>query len=410
MLISSIYELNALLPANVSSESDRWLTLMEQTERNYIVQLLGNELYNLVKEEYMKIMNGGGMDATGAPLSGPEALVSTQSARDNLKYTPMQELIRLLQVPLVYMTLANNAGMLSVSLNDAGLNVATADSYDAAKKDDREALARDCYMNAHKGMEQVLLFLEEDARSNSPQFLEAWMKSRTFYRQNGLLLRTATEVDRLLDIAGSRETFLTLVPAILRFQENRIRPELGDRLTNAFIQFHTFGPQPKPADAPQPDGDEEPDAPQADEDADADDKAWQAVSSSMTYEDAFDEDLRPFLPYGQYSGMTAGERYKLRTWNKALLMIRSALAYYVEDATKKLRRATSLNDAMSAMERARLFISGNTSAFMGVIEESPFYNPPVNTPPETEDKEEKKDKPKPQPSSYICDPFETFYS
>lgn len=406
MLISSITEMNALLPSNVSSESDRWLTLMEQTERNYIVPLLGKPLYDKVQEEYKKICKGEAKDKAETILPDAESLISTQSASENFQYTPMQELIRLIQVPLVYMTLANNAGMLAVSLNDAGMNLTTADNYDTAKKEDREAFARDCYLNAHKGLEQVLLFLEDDAKSEEPVFMSEWMKSTTFYQQNGLLLRTAKEYNRYVDIGESRETYLSLVPTILRFQDNRIRPALGDRLTNAFIQYITFGPQPSPDDKEKDTtkGQIE-EVHENKEDVEEETPSWEKVTSSMTSEEAFDEDLRAFLPYRRYPNMSSGERYKIRSWNKAITMLRSALAYYVEDATKKLHRNSSLDDAMSAMQRAQVFISNNTAAFEGVVEESPFF-------PKTDvtDSSSEKSKDKVEVMPFIHDPWGTFYN
>lgn len=406
MLISSITEMNALLPSNVSSESDRWLTLMEQTERNYIVPLLGKPLYDKVQEEYKKICRGEAEDKAGLILPDAEALTSTQPGSSEYQYTPMQELIRLIQVPLVYMTLANNAGMLAVSLNDAGMNVTTADNYDTAKKEDREAFARDCYLNAHKGLEQVLLFLEEDARSEEPVFVKEWMKSTTFYQQNGLLLRTAKEYNRYVDIGESRETYLSLIPTILRFQDNRIRPVLGDRLTNAFIQYMTFGQQPKPAEGEETVSDVNTDSqPDNTEETESDVPSWEKVTSSMTSEEAFDEDLRMYLPYRRYEGMTSGERYKIRSWNKALTLISSALAYYVEDAVKKLHRNSSLDDAMSAIERAKVFIANNTAAFEGVVEESPFFKKPSDDSEKKTEESAYGEKP-----SFIHDPFGTFYN
>lgn len=390
MIISTTSELNALLPANVSSEASRWLTLMEQTERSYIIPLLGKPLYADILDEYGKLCRGTAVDAQGVMIE-TGSLLATESDGAGYKYTPMQQLIRLLQVPVVYMTLSNNAGLLAVSLNDGGMNSVSAEGYEAIKKEDREAFARDCYLNAHKGIEQVLLFLEEDAQSKAPVFLSKWMQSSCFYRQNALLLRTAVEFNRFVPIAESRETFLQLVPSIRNVQENRIRPELGDTLLNALIQFQFYGPQPKIES----------------EDTGTESFTKEEHDVCMTSEEAFEEDLRPYLPYGRFSGLTDGERYKLRCWNKALLLVRSAIAYHVEVGNKKLQRPDSHNDAMSNLDRAKSFITGNSAAFEGVIEESPLYES-TDAGPEQEPSccgrlNGKRD------AGFIHDPFETFY-
>lgn len=406
MIISTRAELNSLLPSNVLSNPDGLLTLMEQTERTYIIPVLGKKLYAAVQDEYDKLRNGESTDVDGNTID-VDRMLATESDGSGCHYTPMQQLIRLLQIPVVYMTLANNPGLLSVSLNNGGINMVSADNYDTAGKESREAFAKDCYLNAHRGIEQVLLFLEEDAGKDVPDFLKLWMKSGYFYRQNGLLLRSALEFDRYVPISESREMFLSLVPLLRNIQDNRLRPITGDTLLNALIQFATFGPKPFAdisADSTE---------------AKVEGKAvkgtineWDKVSSTMISDEAFDEDLREFFPVRRYEGMKQEEKEKLRIWNKALTLFRSALAYYVEDEVKKLKRPSSAGDAASCLDRAMKFISANQSAFTGVIEKSPLYvkdddseadsgNGPVSNGesclsanPDT---------------SYISDPFGTFY-
>lgn len=404
MILSTKTELNALLPTNVLSEPRDLFTLMEQTERTYIIPVLGKPLYTAVQEEYGKLRKGIAEDIDGNKLEVDD-LVATEDTDVSYDYTPMQQLIKLLQVPIVYMTLANNPGLLSVSLNSGGMNTATAEYYEAADKDVRDAFAKDCYLNAHRGIEQVLLFLEEDARAEEPVFLQAWMASSYFYQQNGLLIRTAMEFDRYVPISESRETFLSLVQSIRYFQDNRIRPDIGDTLINAFIQFSVYGPQPKSVN----DSDSSVTV-ISDEKGGEVVKAeapWDYISSRMISDEAFEEDLRSFLPLRRYEGMTSGERYKLNIWQKALTLLRNALAFFVEDDNKKLKRANSLNDAMSCIGRAKQLIAGNTAAFEGVIEDSPLYSAPELTP---EKGQEPPSRICPDGHGYIHDPFETFYS
>jgi hypothetical protein len=320
---------------------------MEQTERTHIVPLLGKPLYDAVCQEYEKLHHGQAEDEEGN-LMDANNLVTTESDHLGFKYTPMQQLIRLLQVPLVYMTLADNTGILSVSLNDGGMNMVSAEDYGSAKKDDREAFSRDCFRNAHKGMEQVLLFLEEDAHSDEPVFLEQWSQSPTFYLQYGLLVPTATKFNQFVPIDNSRETYLSLVQRIRFVQDHKIRPELGDMLTDAIIQYAAFGPQVKNVTA-------------------------NPEAANTPASNPFDEDLREYLPLKRYDGITPEELLKLRGWNRLLLLLQNAVCFYVEMDNKKLRRPDSDKDAMYALERAKIFIQANTVLFEGVIEDSPLY-------------------------------------
>lgn len=349
MILSTPEELNALLPANVSTSPERLLTLMEQTERTHIVPLLGKPLYKAVCEEYERLHHGDAEDADENQM-GANDLVTTVSDHLGYNYTPMQQLIRLLQVPLVYMTLANSTGILAVSLNDGGMNMVSAEAYDSAKKDDREAFSRDCFRKAHEGMEQVLLFLEEDAHAPQPVFLKLWSQSHTFYLQYGLLVPTATRFSQFVPIDDSRETFLSLVQRIRFVQDNKLRAELGETLTDALVQYAAFGPQQKQSDT---------------------------INSQLSILNSFEEDLREYLPVCRYEGITPEELLKLRGWNRLLLQCQLAVCFYVEFDSKKLRRPDSDKDAMLALERAKQFVRDNTALFEGVIEDSPLYVQPV---------------------------------
>ena len=362
MILSTSQELNALLPANVSTSPERLLALVEQTERTYIIPLLGKPLYQAVCQEYASIHRGEATDAEGNAIEVND-LVVTESHHMGFVYTPMQQLIRLLQVPLVYMTLANNTGILSVSLNDGGMNMVSAESYDAAKKDDREAFSRDCYLNAHKGMEQVLLFLEEDAHVESPVFLKLWSQSATFYLQYGLLVTTATCFNRFVPIDDSREMFLSLVQRIRYIQESKLTFEFGDTLINALVQYAAFGPQSNVATTSEANPES------------TSEETLQNNSQFSISNFPFTDDLRPFLPVNRYPGMTIEERIKLNAWNRLLLLLQRTICFYVEMDNKKLRRPDSDKDAMLSLEQAKTFVQNNTAFFEGVIEDSPLFQP-----------------------------------
>lgn len=389
MILTTPEELNALLPANVSTRPERLLTLMEQTERTHIVPLLGKPLYQAVCKEYENLHHGDGEDAEGKQMEAND-LVTAESDHLGFQYTPMQQLIRLLQVPLVYMTLANNTGILSVSLNDGGMNMVSAESYDSAKKEDREAFSRDCFRNAHQGMEQVLLFLEEDARSEAPVFLKMWSQSPTFYLQYGLLVPTATRFNQYVPIDESREMFLSLVQRIRYVQDNKIRPELGDTLTDALVQYAAFGPQPGEAQS-------------------LGDTTQPAVNCQLSTINSFDEDLRPYLPVKRYPGMTTEERLKLNGWSRLLLFLQQAVCFYVEMDNKKLRRPDSDKDAMLALERAKEFVRSNTALFEGVIEDSPLYQKEPAPPCRSEQGEESVSTEQCASPGGVFDPLGSYY-
>jgi hypothetical protein len=424
MLLTTIEELNALLPANVSCNATRLLALMEQTEESYLRTILGRSLFAAIGKEYQRIVADPelGVAAILPDVTQPQAA------------TPAIHLIRLLQVPLVYMTLANNASLLSVSLNDGGLNAVSAEGYDAISKDDREAFAKDCYLNAHRGIERVLHFLEDDAMSANPVFLAKWRQSPSFYQQNDLFLRTASALDMYVFINDSRETYLNFLPSLRRAQNNYIRPELGDRLTDALIAYGILGPQPTAkedtftedtsaddtsADDTAADDTAAEETP-AEEDAAApsvnpfeettDEEDLYAYSNPFALSSADLDELRRYFPVRRTAQSTAEDKLKLIAWSNAIRLASMAVAYYAEDDMKKYRRPESRNDAMRSLARLKELIQGNTAAFEGVVEQSPLYTPALYEAPSDDESAPLRTDPRPDASQgYVHDPFGTFY-
>jgi hypothetical protein len=412
MLLTTIEELNALLPANVSCNATRLLALMEQTAESYLRPILGQPLFHAVCRAYQDIADNAD-EGIYSILPNPSQPVS--------EVKPEVRLIRPLQVPLVYMTLANNASLLSVSLNDGGLNAVSAEGYDAISKEDREAFARDCYLNAHRGIERILLFLEEDARSATPVFLPLWQESTSFYQQNDILLRTAADLDRYVSINESRETYLTFLPSIRRAQENYLRPELGDQLTDALIAYAVLGPQARPtADSESPQ--------ETDEDAADNQEPSETPDAEKTFAEKYADDfdpatyvfypdtfldldaLRPHLPIQRAKGNSAEEIHKYNAWCNALRLAQITVAYYAEDDSKKYRRTESRNDAMRTLARLKDFVAANTAAFEGVIETSPLFTPVATTYNARNPQLVQDEAPtKPESPGYVHDPFGTFY-
>ena len=185
MLVTTADEIRAYLPTSVYSGDDSLLALMEDTEESVLVPVLGRGLYEKVCEDYGKaIEEYGGVT--------PQVI-----AKEDL--TPEIRLIRHCQLPVVYLTLANSTGILSVNLNEGGgLNQSYTEMFDNADKDAVGRFERDAWFKGHRGIDRLLLFLENDARSKAPVFAELWHKSRYFYFQGDLLFTTACRNDEPL--------------------------------------------------------------------------------------------------------------------------------------------------------------------------------------------------------------------
>lgn len=318
MLVNTTEEIRAYVPTSVYSGDQSLLTLMEETEENILVPILGRKLYDKVCADYEQAVEEyGGVTAAYV---------------DKEKLTPEIRLIRLCQSPVVYIALANSTGILTVSLNDGGgLNQVYTDGYDKADEKAVSRFERDAYFKGRRGLDRLLIFLEEDACSEDPVFAALWRESRYFYLQGDLLFTTAIEMNRYLDIGESREKFIALLPDVRYCQNAYIAPEIGEDLTEALVKWSTR---------------------------------------------SLESDL--------FTG--EGKDAVNAVWQKAVDKLRMTLALYVESRRPEKQRKYSENDATYAMTQARKFIASNQDQFGDFIKGSPLYVPPVTETPQSETK------------------------
>lgn len=318
MIVTNAEEIRAYVPTSVYTGDQSLLTIMEDTEENILVPILGRKLYDKVCDDYAQAIKEYG------------GVTSVYVDKENI--TPEIRLIRACQLPVVYLSLANSTGILTVSLNDGGgLNQVYTDGYDKADEKSVNRFERDAYFKGRRGVDRLLIFLEEDACSEEPVFADLWRESRYFYLQGDLLFTTAIEFNRFLDIGESREKFISMLPDIRYCQNAYIAPEIGEGLTDALVKWCTRSLE----------------------------------SDLFTGEDKDD--------------ITA-------VWQKAVDKLRMTLALYVESRRPEKQRKYSENDAAYSMTQARKYIATNQDSFGDFIKGSPLYVPPVAEDKRTEEK------------------------
>ena len=296
MLLTERKEIDIFLPTSVMESAENLLTLAADAEETYLLPVLGRPLFNRVNELYQEV-------------SLDESWALPQNTADAPAH---QKLIRLCQEVVVYMTLANNAGLFSVSMNDAGLNTPSAAGYEEADEKRIDRFVKDAFKKGHRAIDRLLVFLEEDACSEAPEFTEEWKKSKYFYRNHDTLFTTAVEFDRYVNIDESREWFVKLLPDIRFCQDTFLCPQVGYGLMDALVQ-------------------------------------WQTSPSGLNEKDA-------------------------RVWQTATQKLRQALALYAENRNEKLRRKSSRSEADLSLERAKEYIRYNQQSFGDAILDSPLYD------------------------------------
>lgn len=296
MLLTTQQEIEIFLPTSVQESAQTILTLAEDAEETYLLPVLGRPLFNHVDELYQDVTLD---DDWYQPKNGKDA-------------DPGERLIRICQEVVVYMTLANNAGLFSVSMNDAGLNTPSSQGYEEADEKRIDRFVKDAFKKGHRAIDRLLLFLEEDATSDEPKFSELWKKSKYFYRNHDTLFTTAVEFDRYVSIDESREWFVKLLPDVRFCQDTFLAPQVGYGLMEVLVASLTSPVQLEEKDA--------------------------------------------------------------RIWKTSIQKLRQALALYTEARNEKLRRKTSRGEADLSLERAKDYIRNHQSAFGMAMEDSPLYN------------------------------------
>lgn len=307
MIITTAEEIRAYLPTSVYSGAESLLRMIEDTEENVLVPILGRELYNKMCLDYEKVM---------AQYEG-----SIPQIIDKEDLTPEIQLIRMCQLPVIYLTLANSSGILTISLNEGGgMNQVYTDGYDKADDKSVGRFERDAFFKGRRGVDRLLLFLEEDALSSHPVFATLWKKSRYFYEKGDLLFTTASCMNIYLDINESREKFISMLPDIRYCQESYLSPEIGEDLMEALI-------------------------------------GWCTGRTDL-------------------SSIEKDEKKLTEVWRRAVDRLRIALALFVETRRPDKQRKYSENEAYLSLSRAKEYIASHQDYFGDFIKNSPLFIPP----------------------------------
>ena len=298
MLLTTRQEIELFLPTSVQESAQSILTLAEDAEETYLLPVLGRPLFNHVDELYQEVALD---EEWYLPKNGEQT-------------PPEQRLIRICQEVVLYMTLANNAGLFSVSMNDAGINTPSSQGYEEADEKRIDRFVKDAFRKGHRAIDRLLVFLEEDACTDEPVFAKLWKSSKYFYLNCDTLFRTAVEFDRYVSIDESREWFVKLLPDIRFCQDTYLCPQIGYELMEALIAYGT-GAAP----------------------------------------DGLDESME-------------------KTWRTAIQKLKQSLALYAENRNEKLRRKTSRAEADLSLERAKDYIRNSQAAFGAYMKGSPLYD------------------------------------
>ncbi len=244
MILSTPLELRSYLPTHVIEHIDSMAGFIDSSEHDFLMDKVGRPLYDRLCEEYAACNN--------------EALLPQNA----VPQTPWMQLIVLCQRVVTFDAFFRSADISSVSVNDSGINTIGSDGYDPADKDSLARYKARMSIEAHRGVDRLLMQLEEWAQwvgastktpsedasaeevqrlADCTEIVALWKKSRYYYLADGLFINTASKFNEFIDIYDSREKFIQLLPDLRYCQELMLRPELGDDLTDDLVKKYQNG-------------------------------------------------------------------------------------------------------------------------------------------------------------------------
>ncbi len=237
MLITNIQEFRLLFPAHAIDSIDPFLGVLDNSEHDFLMEKLGTPLYNALCDWYNK--------------NYPDGVETKDTGYFN-------RLLLLSQRAVAYDAMSRAIGQHIISINNAGVNIPTADDYGKVDLEAVKTFKQSCIKEAHAAINRLLQTLEEwckqfsvcsgsTAASSSssseeePTELETivtlWRKSRFYYLAATLLIPSATVLQAYWNIYDSREKFIQMLPDLRYIQEEIIAPAIGEEFCEAMVDF-----------------------------------------------------------------------------------------------------------------------------------------------------------------------------
>ena len=254
MIITTTEELRLFFPGHAIDHIDPFVGFIDNAEHEFLLQPLGQQLYDKLCEYYAK----------GAWRN---SRVETQQTGY------YNRLLLMAQRCVAFDAMGRAVGVHAISINNAGMNFASAEDY---QKADDQAITRfrdTCTKEAHAALNRLLYTLEQWTKeatvpdgspsennptaptvpaaspavqtvpaaspSGSPEQTEItqlWRSSRYFYLCAQLLIPSAVVMQDYLNIYDSREKFIQLLPDLHFIQEEIIAPAIGEEFCDYLVE------------------------------------------------------------------------------------------------------------------------------------------------------------------------------
>ena len=263
MILSTTKELRLHIPSNAIDEISSLQGILDNSEKDFLRDKLGDSLYNRLCEYYQTI--------------SPDDFFMAVSNGEHSKQ-PWMQLLLMAQRMVTYDAMSRFAYTQALSINGAGINMASSDDYGTASKDLLDKSVQGYKREAMVSLNQMLSMLEGWARIiNTPapineptettepsdtepndepnneqteeqhkaieEITTLWQESRYYYLHHDLLIATCEDLHYFLDIRHNRDKFIRLLPDLHFIQDEYISEAIGEDTVQHLL--HTTDPNDK---------------------------------------------------------------------------------------------------------------------------------------------------------------------
>ena len=244
MILSTIQELRLHLPSNAVDEVALLQGVLDNSEKDFLLDKLGTSLYDRLCEYYNKETTPDDFFysiTSGTYASGPWAILLLNAQR-----------------MIANDAMARHVYQQAVSVNGAGVNVASSTDYAAADTKLIEKGVQGYRKEAMTSLNILLTTLETWAEQiNTPaeadtegttddadntdstttaaheaiaEIVTLWQESRYYYLHGDLLIPTCAVLQEYLDVYDNRDKFIRLLPDLRFIQDEYITDAIGEKV------------------------------------------------------------------------------------------------------------------------------------------------------------------------------------
>jgi hypothetical protein len=244
MILSTNQELRLILPSNAVDEIANLQGVLDNSEKDFLQDKLGKPLYTRLCEYYTTLGGDG---------------FYQQMTDGTYVMKPWSVLLVLAQRMVVNDAMARYAYQQILSVNGAGVNIASSTDYDPATEKLLDKGVAGYKKEAMVSLNNLLILLENWAVSiNTPaeatapkdgsastevpkdesteahtaieEIVLLWQESKYYYLHHDLLIPTCSILQQYLDIYDNRDKFIRLLPDLRYVQDEYIADVFGDEL------------------------------------------------------------------------------------------------------------------------------------------------------------------------------------